>query len=90
MIFCARHIGNERSDATYAAVCEGRTHHDGRQYALRGDEPRCPKCGRPDEHWTESVPRFAGDGDTLNLTCGNCEHEYQAEMVVNYNFRVRA
>ena len=46
MIFCARHIGNERSDATYAAVCEGRSHHDGRQYALRGDEPRCPKCRR--------------------------------------------
>lgn len=59
-------------------------------HATSDTDPRCPKCGMPNEHWTDSIPFHAGDGSTLSLTCENCEQDYSAELVISYSFRVTA
>lgn len=61
---------------------------DGR--AVSDNDPRCPKCGMPDQHWVDGSPPHAGDGDTWTNQCGDCGHEYRLEMLVLYRFRIRA
>lgn len=51
--------------------------------------PRCPHCGYGTDDWYEFMPRYGGDGDTINLVCAHCEKDYSAEVVVNYSFRIR-
>ena len=51
--------------------------------------PRCPKCGHGTDDWHEFMPRYGGDGDLMHVTCEHCDHEYDAEVVVSYSFRIR-
>ena len=66
-----------------------RLNADGR--ATADEDPRCPKCGMAETNWTDFLSGHrgaVGDGDKVSFICGYCDHDYYAELVVRYSFRV--
>jgi len=64
--------------------------HDGKLEVEDTSDPVCPYCGEKEPEWWDfGAGNLNSDGDTIRITCRDCEKEFEIEINITYSFDTR-